>query len=189
MNATDRALAAVLAPLPVPWQRTTLRRAAVLAPLFARGGEDWLLFTVRPAAMRMHAGQISFPGGADDGDADPVACALRETQEELGIAPADVALLGSLGARQSSSGFRVHCLVGRVPDPRDLAPDPGEVARLLAIPLPELARQGRWRDHAPLLADGRALPASPHFDWHGDVVWGLTGRFTKDLVDALAARG
>lgn len=183
MTAGDAALRERLLPVPRGWPPTTLRRAAVLAPLFASAGEDRLLFLVRRHDLREHAGQIAFPGGADAGDADPVQCALREAHEEIGLPGSAVTLLGELQPRQSSSGYRVHCLVARVVLPEPLVVDPGEVARVLTVPLRELCLPGRWRWAAP--AADPPLPPSPHFEVGADVIWGLTGRFAHDLVQAL----
>jgi 8-oxo-dGTP pyrophosphatase MutT (NUDIX family) len=187
VNGVDAHLRRHLLPLPPGWEPTPLRRAAVLAPIVAGGGGDRLLLLVRRDDLREHAGQVAFPGGADDGDAGPVACALREAEEEVGLRAAGVTLLGSLPPRRSTSDFLVHCVVGRAADPGDGAIDPREVARLLRIPLRELVDRGRWYEQAPPpRADGRTFPASPHFDWGGDVVWGLTGRFVHELAGLLA---
>jgi 8-oxo-dGTP pyrophosphatase MutT (NUDIX family) len=185
---TDERLRQVLLPLPTAWEQTPLRRAAVLAPIFADAGEDWLLLLVRRPDLREHAGQIAFPGGADAGDPDPVACALREAREEVALRAEELTLLGSLQPRQSSSGYRVHCLVGRAAAP-PTSFDSGEVERLLRIPLRALLELDRWYERAPPPAEGsRRHPPSPHFDWQGDVVWGLTGRFAHDLAARLAGR-
>jgi len=183
MNVDDERLRLALHPAPDHWQRTTLRRAAVLAPMFARDEQDWLLLLLRRHDLREHAGQIAFPGGRDEADADPVACALREAHEEVGLDPADVEVLGEVAPRTSSSGYRVHCLIGRVPDPGSALIDPIEVERVLFVPLRDLCRVDSWYLHAPPAP--RPLPPSPHFDFGRDVIWGLTGRFTRDLVAAL----
>jgi 8-oxo-dGTP pyrophosphatase MutT (NUDIX family) len=188
MQLADEFLRTHLPPVPAAWNETPLRRAAVLAPIFARSGEDWLLFTVRRSDLRLHGGQISFPGGMQHGDESPADCALREAAEEIGIDPARVTLLGSLPARQSSSRIEVHCIIGRIAEPAVFRFDRREVERLLAIPWRELGDRRRWQLRAPPPeADGRQLPTSPHFDSGDDVVWGLTGRFAFELVQALDA--
>lgn len=165
-----------------PWDMSAARRAAVLAPIVARDGEDHVLFLVRAKDLRLHAGQIAFPGGGDAGDADPVACALRETEEEIGVPAAAVTVLGSLPVRRSSSGFCVHCLVGRLRSDAALALDPREVARALFVPLAVVADAAQWQDRVPPAVPGQPpLRSSPHLDWHGDVIWGLTGRFAWEL--------
>ncbi|MGE3171307.1 MAG: CoA pyrophosphatase [Planctomycetota bacterium] len=182
----DAALRRGLRPVDREWQRTALRRAAVLAPIVSVDGRDAVLFVVRAASLRQHAGQIGFPGGADEGDDDPVTCALREAEEEVGIRPAEVALLGSVAPRQSSSGYRVHCVVGRVADAAGLRADDGEIDRLLPVPLTALLPADRWYEHSPPAPPGRPpYPPSPHFRHGTDLIWGLTGRFCADLLAAL----
>ena len=184
MNALDDAvLRARLPAAPVDWTPTSLRLAAVLVPWFARGGEDFVLFTVRRADLRQHAGQISFPGGMRTGDEGPVACALRESAEEVGMPVDQVTVLGGLPPRVSSSGILVHVAVARIPDPALLRIDPNEVERLLAIPWALLRDGARWRSLPP--PHGGAGPISPHFSFGGDLVWGLTGRLCQDLALAL----
>lgn len=187
-RAVDERLSSSLPPVDLPWQKTTLRRAAVLAPIVARAGVDHVLFLVRSANLRQHAGQVSFPGGADDGDETPWSCALRETEEEIGVARELVVPLGSLTTATSSSNFRVHCLVARLPDDAVLRLDAGEVARAMFVPLAELLDPSRWYEKAPpQQPDGRTFPPSPHFDHDGAVIWGLTGRFCSLLLAALRA--
>ncbi len=185
MNVDDAALRRLLPP-PADWQRTTQRLAAVLLPLQRRSGRDHVLFTVRPAHLPSHPGQISFPGGARQRDESPLQCALRETAEELGIAPELVTVFGGLPARPSTSGFRVHALVGRIAEDAVLVPDPGEVDRLLAVPFGELRQEARWRERRPpARPDGTGYPPSPHYEAGPDVIWGLTGRLCRDFLDLL----
>ena len=186
MSPIDDALRTRLSPATTDWQQTTLRRAAVLAPIIEHEGADALLFLVRASSLRQHAGQIAFPGGAaDDQDLSPVSCALRETAEEIGVEQHRVTLLGSLPSSTSSSNYRVHCLVGRIRGPLDLRIDAGEVERLLFVPIHELLQRERWTlEHGPAPLAER-FPKSPHFRIGSDVIWGLTGRFTSMLLDAL----
>lgn len=187
MRIADADLTRLLPPPPRAWDRTTQRLAAVLAPVFERNGEDWLLFVVRRADLRSHAGQVAFPGGGAEPGEEPAATMLREVEEELGLAPSAVRVLAGLPSRTSSSGFRVHAFVGRIPDPAQLRPDPREIARLLALPWSLLADANRWEHRRPPPApDGRQHPESPHLQHAGELVWGLTGRFCWDLRCLLA---
>ena len=96
----DDALREHLLALPEAWEGPDeLRSAAVLAPIFRRRNEDWLLLTQRRADLPHHPGQISFPGGQRDNQESPLECALRECQEEIGQEPSQVLILGALGAR------------------------------------------------------------------------------------------
>lgn len=181
----DLALREHLLPLPEAWEGPdALRSAAVLAPIFRRQNEDWLLLTQRRADLPHHPGQISFPGGQRDQQENPLACALRECQEEIGQEPSEILILGALLPRRSSSDFHVQPIVGRIPDPKGLQPDPREVTSILSIPLRELLEESRWesREHT---TPERSYRETPHFD-HGDhTIWGLTGRFTVELLAAI----
>lgn len=187
MRIRDEDLLQCLPPAPVAWDRTTQRLAAVLAPVFERNGEDWLLFVVRRDDLRSHAGQVAFPGGGAEPGEGPRETMLREVEEELGMPAAGVRVLAGLPSRTSSSGFRVHCFVGRIPDPAQLRPDSREIARLLALPWSLLAEASRWEHRSPAPgSDGRQHPESPHFPHAGELVWGLTGRICWDLRCLLA---
>lgn len=182
MILDDAALQRQLLPASDAWQEMPgLRQAAVLIPLFRRADADWILFTLRRNDLPHHPGQVSFPGGRRDQEEDPITCALRECQEEIGQVPVEVELLGSLPPRTSSSSFRVHTLVGRIPDPADLRADPNEVESILHVPVGELFDRARWEDRE--YHGGRQQRTSPHFDHGPHTIWGLTGRLTIDLLD------
>ena len=158
--------------------------AAVLVPVIAHEREATILLTERTYDLPSHPGQIAFPGGARDGEEDPSTCALRESQEEIGLEPSTVTMLGSLPSRTSSSSFRVHTLVGRITGTDDLTPDPSEVASIFAVSFAELFDDSRWEDREVRFA-GRKRRLSPHFDHDGHTIWGLTGRLTRDLLTAI----
>lgn len=110
--------------------------AAVLVPVVNQPGGPTLLFTQRTSHLHDHAGQISFPGGrVDDGDADRVATALREAEEETGIDRSRVQVIGRLPDFDIQTGFRVTPVVGWVEPPFELSPDPFEVAEIFEVPL------------------------------------------------------
>lgn len=118
-----------------PPERTPVP-AAVLVPVVNHAGGPTLLFTQRTAHLHDHAGQISFPGGrVDDGDADRIATALREAEEETGLPRARVQIIGRLPDFDIQTGFRVTPVVGWVEPPFDLRPDPFEVADVFEVPL------------------------------------------------------
>lgn len=187
MRIDDPKLRAALRPTPQGWQeRDGHRLAAVLAPILFRDGEDHLVFTERRADLQEHPGQIAFPGGARESEEDPAATALRESQEEVGLDPTAVDLLGSLPQRISSSKFLVHALVGRVDAHARLEPDPGEVASIFTVPVRELATSSNWQERAYRRGDGWTLK-TPHYQHEQHLIWGLTGRLAKDLADLIAA--
>ena len=187
MVPIDERLRAQLAE-PGPWQPTTLRRAAVLCPLVMHGGEDHVLFVLRPHGQLQHAGQVAFPGGMRAGDETVLATALREAHEEIGVPRDVVTVLGELPPRASSTGIHVHAVVARLA-PFALRPDPREVARVLHVPLAQLRDERRWLERPPPAgAPGQQPPTGPHFVLEHDVLWGLTARFVRDLLAVLAAR-
>jgi 8-oxo-dGTP pyrophosphatase MutT (NUDIX family) len=112
------------------------REASVLLALIERSSGLTVLFTERAAHLKDHAGQISFPGGrlAADGET-PIEAALREADEEVGLAPPDVAVLGCLDVHLTGTGFAVTPVVGFVAGPFEPRPDPAEVANVFEVPL------------------------------------------------------
>jgi 8-oxo-dGTP pyrophosphatase MutT (NUDIX family) len=161
-----------------------LRESAVLAPLFLREGEPWLLFTKRPTTLRRHAGQISFPGGArDEEDSTPLHTALRETAEELGIPPEKVEVLGMLDEIPTITSFRIVPFVGAIPADLALRPSPEEIAELIEVPVrallaPSLPRVEMWN----VMEKEREVY---FYDYGAHVIWGATARILKDLLAIL----
>ncbi len=113
-----------------------VREAAVLVPLVQRPGGTTVLLTRRSEALKDHAGQISFPGGGlEEGDAGPAAAALREAEEEVGLAPSHVDVLGFLDTCVTGTGFAVTPVVARVAPFDSLRLDRSEVAEAFEVPL------------------------------------------------------
>jgi 8-oxo-dGTP pyrophosphatase MutT (NUDIX family) len=156
------------------------RDSAVLV-LFGEGeeGPDLLLIE-RAATLRSHAGQPAFPGGAQDPEDDgPVAAALREAAEEVGLRAETVDVIGVLPALYlPPSGFVVHPVVGWWREPHEVYPvDTAEVARVVRAPVAELADPGnRFRvTHSSGLM-------GPAFDVQGMLVWGFTAGLVSGLL-------
>ncbi|MFL5320140.1 MAG: NUDIX hydrolase [Myxococcaceae bacterium] len=159
----------------------------MLAPLFIENGVPHLIFTKRPLTLRQHAGQISFPGGGrDESDATPLHTALRETEEELGIPPESVDVLGSLDELPTITRFRIRPFVGVVPAGLSLRPNPDEVAEVLKVPLPALLDPSKVRHET------REVPFLPgpevidYYDLGQHVIWGATARILRNLFEVAA---
>ena len=110
--------------------------AAVLIPVVAHPSGLTVLFTQRTQQLRAHSGQVSFPGGrAEPQDPSPEFTALRETEEEIGLARERVEVLARLPLYRTRTGFRVTPVVGLVTPPLALTPDPREVEEAFEVPL------------------------------------------------------
>ena len=158
--------------------------AAVLVPLVNRPDGLTLLFTQRTAHLHDHAGQISFPGGrVDEGDVDRIATALREAQEETGLSPASVQIIGQLPDYDIPTGFRVTPVVGWVEPPFELKPDPFEVADVFEVPLQFFLDPANHRRHSDV-RDGRMRHyySMPYGDRN---IWGATAGMLYSLFQIL----
>ena len=161
---------------------TAPRRAAVLAPVFCRDGTVHVVFTRRADHLGEHPGQMSFPGGgAESFDRDLTATALREADEEIGLRPEEVTVVGRLDDIETVSEYAVSPFVGRVPD-RAYVPDDGEVAEVVPLSVPALTDRDNYeseRRHHP-----RHGAVRLHF-FHVDcyTVWGATGRMLVQLLE------
>ena len=159
-----------------------LREAAVLVPVYFDGEAARVLMTRRRNDLRLHPGQISWPGGRiDPGDADSRAAALREAHEEIGLDPAHVEVVGRLGeALAVLSGFRLTPWVGVVPYPYPYVAQPEEVAGLVELSVADLVAPG---SHRVGTREAFGMVHQVHtFDVGGNVVWGATARILHQLV-------
>ncbi len=163
------------------------RAAAVLVPFYP-APEPTLIFTVRSEHLSSHKGQISFPGGSiDRTDASPAEAALREAQEEIGLDPEAVTVVGRLDDTPTFvSGYVVSPVVGVLAQRPRLRPNPAEVARILEIPLEDLVDDIRREPGFSEL--GRTYPTEA-WVWEGHVIWGVTARLLRGLLGVLSAAG
>ena len=155
--------------------------AGVLVPLFVQAEALQVLFTQRTLMVRDHRGQIAFPAGVrDPEDAHLLATALRETEEEIGLAPEAVEVLGTLPAVATITGYHITPFVGLIPYPYDFHPSPQEVKRLLALPVAEFYAPERWRS-GPYVFQGRTTRVC-YWQNGQEVVWGATARILLNLL-------
>ena len=148
-------------------QQTRLKCAAVLVPLVWMD-EDWhLLFTRRTERVESHKGQVSFPGGAcDEGESTPEETALREAEEEIGVNPKEVRVLGRLVNLITVTSFRVTPVVGVIQWPMVFRLGQDEVERVFTIPLRWLAdRRNRWEFSFP----GRSRSLIAYHPYDGEL--------------------
>lgn len=169
-----------LPPDPVP--------AAVLIPLVNRPQGMTLLLTLRTAHLNDHAGQISFPGGrVDPEDHDPIATALRETEEEIGLSRQHIEVIGTLPDYLTGTGFRVTPVVALVQPPFELAADVFEVAEIFEVPLDFLmngANHQRRSAEFPNRPGRRSFYAMPFEHYF---IWGATAAMLRNLYHFLRA--
>lgn len=159
--------------------------AAVLVPLFFAGDDLMVLFIQRTYQVKTHRGQISFPGGKQDGgDPDALTTALREVEEEIGLPAAQVRILGGLGDFTTITGFWIQSFVGLIPFPTSLRPNSREVARVFAYPVRRLAEIDRWRC-GPHSWQGRHLTRIYFCHFPGALIWGATARILLALLTRL----
>ena len=158
--------------------------ASVLVPIVTHA-ELTVLFTQRTAQLRSHSGQVSFPGGrAEPGDATPEFTALRETHEEIGLAPERIEVLTRMPEYLTRTGYRVTPVIGLVAPPLALSPDSREVAEVFEVPLAFLLDPGNHQRETRELA-GRTVGY-----WvmqYGERrIWGATAGMLVNLYRMLA---
>jgi len=157
-----------------------LRSAGVLVPLRVVDGETTVVLARRTERVPHHKGQVCFPGGSrDPGDRTLLATALREAEEELGIRPADVELLGAMKPVPTVTGFFIQPFVARIPDASRFLLDEFEVAEVFDVPLSLFSDFSRYR------AAETTFLGKPYkvffLDYGKLTIWGATARILHDL--------
>ena len=159
--------------------------AAVLCGLRLAGDQLHVVLTQRAAHLKQHAGQVAFPGGKiDAGDVSAEAAALREADEEIGLAHHQVQVIGALDPYLTSTGYTVTPYVGLIAPDWVPRPDPGEVDEVFEPPLEFLMDPAnRKRHHHDRNGYRRYYYAMP---WNGFYIWGATAGMLKGLSDRIA---
>lgn len=169
-----------------PGREGTPVEAAVLIPLVMRPEGVTVLLTQRTAHLNDHAGQISFPGGRiESTDANPVAAAIRETEEETGLMHQHIEVLGALPRYLTATGFAINPITALVKPDFDLNPDAFEVAEIFEVPLGFLMNPENFRLHRATLTDGttRQFYSAP---WNQYFIWGATAAMLLGLCQILS---
>jgi 8-oxo-dGTP pyrophosphatase MutT (NUDIX family) len=161
-----------------------LKAAAVLVPLVNRTGGMTVLLTRRTDTLRDHAGQISFPGGRKQAsDGSPEETALRETEEETGLAADRIEIAGRMNAHDTGTGYRVMPVVGLIAPPLNVVPAPGEVAEVFEVPLGFVLDPANHRFETRIHnGSEQQFAVIPYQDRY---IWGLTARLLKELSEVL----
>jgi 8-oxo-dGTP pyrophosphatase MutT (NUDIX family) len=189
---TDRTVEALRAVLLDPVTAEAMEahgqtEAAVLVPLFGHPERPGLVFTERRHDLRRHAGEISFPGGRrDHPDEELLTTALRETEEEIGLPPAEVEVVGALPPIGTFvTGYKVHPFVGVIDEGTRFEPNPGEVAQVLEFTLAELRGGFAMRR---LIRRGVPI-RTPTYVVGEHLIWGATARILGELLKRLDEGG
>lgn len=157
--------------------------SAVLIPMYYSEQQHHLIFTKRTELVSSHKGEISFPGGGyHQEDGELVTTALRETWEEIGLAPEDVEVLGQLDDKPTKgSGYIITPFVGTIPASYKFKLNTFETAEVFQIPVPALLDMSLWREE-PETLDGRAI--TTYFYSHKNhTIIGATARILKQFLD------
>ncbi len=162
------------------------RAAAVLVPIIDRPAEPTVLLTLRSNDMPSHAGQISFPGGSvADADHDRAATALRETEEEVGISPKCIEVVGDMGTHFGGMGFAVTPVVGIIHPDANFSLCPREVQEVFEVPFSYLLDQSNHIIEERQNGEVKyRMPAISYEQYH---IWGLTAGIINSLVKAMAS--
>ncbi|WP_022703688.1 CoA pyrophosphatase [Pseudorhodobacter ferrugineus] len=162
-----------------------LRAAAVLVAVQDLGDGPRVLLTKRSSHLKHHPGQISFPGGkVEVSDAGPAAAALREANEEVGLPPSLVRIIGTLPTHETVTGFTVTPILARVTAPFDTVAELGEVDEVFLVPLNFVTNQANFRVEARFwrgeMRRYYTVPYGPYY------IWGATARILRGLAERMS---
>lgn len=163
-----------------------LRPAGVLIGIDVTRDQPLLWLTKRSSRLKHHPGQIAFPGGKQDpDDADVIAAALREADEEIGLPRDHLRVLGTLPAHETVTGFMVTPTVAVIDRPFDVRPEPGEVEEAFVVPLDHLLDLTRFQIQSRRWRGTRrhyyTVPYGPYY------IWGATARMLKSFAERMSA--
>jgi 8-oxo-dGTP pyrophosphatase MutT (NUDIX family) len=162
----------------------TLTSAAVLLPLFKKGGIYHILLTERTHSVKAHKGEISFPGGVYDHDDQTLEkTALRESFEEVGVRPTDVDILGCLDDVETTTHYRIRPFVGMIPYPYPFVVNRDEIEQLIEVSLDQLRLTDFVEQTMASLESGDRIIYSYRYGQH--VIWGATAAILRQFLDLI----
>jgi 8-oxo-dGTP pyrophosphatase MutT (NUDIX family) len=181
--SVDKIIAALNSRPPQSLEVAALKQAAVLVPIQQKQDGDHLVLTQRAELLNSHGGQIAFPGGRiEPCDSGPLAAALRESEEEIGLKPADVRVLGELDQVTAASDYLIIPFVGVVPHPYDFRLNEAEATAVFSVPISALLQTGCFKVEPRLSPADRPYPIY-HFYCQGRDIWGATARIIIQLLE------
>ncbi len=182
--ATDKIKKILQARIPQALETPDFKPAAVLVPIQEREDGDYLVLTKRADLLSSHKGHVAFPGGRiDPQDSGPLAAALRESHEEIGIDPSHVRVLGQLDQVTAGSNYLVSAFVGQIPFPYDFRLNPAETEAVFSVPITALLNPRCLRVEPRLDPARRRGEPIYHFYYNGWDIWGATARIVKQLLE------
>jgi 8-oxo-dGTP pyrophosphatase MutT (NUDIX family) len=163
--------------------------SAVLIPVYRDASGALRLVLIRRGAGGSHGGQLAFPGGKKEpGDPTMRETALREAQEEIGLAPADVKIVAELPRMDTrTTGFRIYPFLGRIEQPGEWQRNEREVAEIFEVPLATLARPEAQGEEVRQFTGWKQAEATPFLRIDQGQIWGATYRILRDLIPRLVA--
>lgn len=178
---TDRITAALQSRSPKNFSEAHHKLAAVLMPIQVRNDGEYFVLTKRADQLNHHRGQVAFPGGRVDADDNgDLAAALRESNEEIGINPADVQVLGRLDQVTAAYDFVVTPFVGLIPGSYEFRVNPEETAAVFTIPIAALLEPSHVTVADQLSSHGEPVY---HFYVDGWDIWGATARMIVQFLE------
>ncbi len=159
-------------------------QAAILVPFLYVNGQWNLLFIRRSTTGDAHSGQVAFPGGRMEiGDPSPEVASLRETQEEIGVSPLDVEIVGKLPPLLTVTNFEIHPIVGVIPYPYPFQPSPSEVQKIFTIPISWLADRSNFKTEERHLPPPVGTILTIYYDpYNNEVLWGASAQIVHTLL-------
>ena len=160
-----------------------LTESAVIVPIFRKGGEYHLLFTLRSEQVAHHKGQISFPGGArSEGDRSLLDTALRESWEEIGLKAEDAEILGELDDTPTTiSSFHISPFVAFIPHPYEFKLNRYEIDEIFSIPVSVLLSKADKGEECYTFDNEVFI--SYTYEYQGKVIWGATARIVHQFLE------